>query len=482
MKKVRLDRRTVLRGMGAAGIASLALPPLEAMFGPKGTPYIGSGKNAVAAQSMPKRLFIFHFPTGISTDAWFPTGTETNWTLSTNLQPLSPYKQDINVLVGLTPENGGAPGAGDHHDYMSVLVGKPSALRTPGDNWPKSPGGISFDQQVAKTLGVGRKYASLVTATYADPLMTHSGPNAMVPAERSPKNLFNRLFQDSGLPPDQAAAQSARMQSMLDYVKDDIDSLKRLGLSSDDNKRFDEHLESVRALEQAYAYVPSNACGVPTMPNDPTQNDYSTYPAYSKALIDLLVMAMRCDMTRVCFHSMGFTNGDNRYPFINIPVGRHLLSHSGAAADEAELAMYAQQAGKTVDQYRAECFVKTATWNVEQFALLLSQMKGTPEGNGTLLDNSAVVLFSEFSNGGYHQNNNVPIVIAGKAGGSMQTGRLIRYRCENSQDFTEYGGCGTAAGTANIPLCNLWLTMMNAVGVPTSQFGNSTGQLSGLWT
>ncbi|MFN0063225.1 MAG: DUF1552 domain-containing protein [Myxococcaceae bacterium] len=488
MPRFKLSRRAFLRGMGVAGL-SIALPPLEAMFAPRGLSY-GSALGQTTAP--PKRLILFYFPTGVYAPVpweatfWYPVQEGLGWAMTPGLAPLQAFRDDINVIAGLSFSAAMSPtGQGSHKDWGAVLTGRPSTLV---EHYPASNAGPSFDQVAAQTLGATTKFKSILTSTYAQPQIhfaanaSVNGQHSLLPCVVNPRQIFPDFFWDQQAGGGAPDPRLLRGKSMLDFVQRDIGRLKgRLGVN--DVRRLDEHLDTIRSIEASINTEVPATCEVIPRPAD-VQYTYQQWPEYAKKMMDLTLMALKCDLTRVAFFGMGETQCNATMPFIDLPLSLHNASHSGTAVEESQVAAAAAALGMTIEQYRTFAYRKATVWRMEQLAYFLGQLKNTPDSNGaSMLENSVVIAFSEFSSGTIHHTDILPIIVAGKLGG-MPTGRSIIYPCDMGDAYwTEYGACADRPGAQNLPVANLWLTALRALGAvgPTESFGNATGTLSGLW-
>ena len=436
MSKRRISRRHLLRGIGNVAIA---LPLLEAMGEATGLRALG-GREAYGQSAFPKRFITVFTGSGTILDKWRPTGTATDFTFGPMLAALNAHKDKIVVLDGLY--GNGANGEG-HTDHMgSVLTGMP-LLPAPGGTGYAD--GISIDQVIAQDIGKDTQLKSLelcagpVTRTVWARL-AYSGSNQPIPPEGDPQKVFTRLFGGAGPTTAPNAAQILREQrrTVLDAIQEDYGALSRR-IGTADRRRVDQHLESIRDIEKRLDVVGGTgaACSA-TQPASTTD-----FPTVGKLQIDLLVMALACDRTRVATF-LWEEAADNRHTFTWIGVNdqHHTGIHNG----------------------HLENVEKMLTWFSEQHAYLLEKMKGVPEGSGTLLDNSLVFFASEQSNGATHGTSNMPYLLAGNAGGVLKTGRWLRF-------------------TGNPPHSNLLVSILNMMGNPATTFGKKewcTGPVPGL--
>jgi hypothetical protein len=414
------SRRSFLRGAGLA----LALPLLESL-----APRRGRAQAATA----PRRLFFFDCPNGMHLPNWTPTGSGTSFTLSPILMPLLPYQNDILVVSGL--ENTAVEGGNIADGHMPSLAGLLTAttpMQSPLTNT------ISVDQLAAATLRQHTGLPSLVLGdssagnNFYDARLSWDASGNPVAKQIEPAAVFSLLF--GTVDPTAGAAQLARQKlyrtSVLDWVTADAKRLQA-HLGKSDRARLDQYLTSVRDVEQRIQSGSAAACSIGAAPGQP-----STPPARMQMLLDLAVLALQCDQTRVIsFQHDASGGGDWQYDFIGVSGDHHTLSHGTDAASYAAL-------------------TKIDTWEVSQLAYLIGKLKAIPEGNGTMLDNTTVFFASEISNGAQHSHDHLPVVLAGRGGGAITTGRHLSLASAQ-------------------PLANLFLSLLATVGVNVTTFGKS---------
>jgi hypothetical protein len=443
VKPVRLSRRALLRG--GAGIA-VGLPLLDAMLDGRGL-LVGTA-NAQPAPP-PVRLVTFFFPCGTVLEDWLPPDTGEGYRLSPCLKPLGgtanvPAIRDyVNVLSNLRKE--------EYKDQMTEYTAE-SHLRGTGTfatGVAVSPdglgaGGPSVDQVAVQALKPTTRFPSLALALgKANGVnLSHiswSKAKTPVPPERSPRSLFNKLFSTAnpGVPNAELEQLARRRKSVLDLVRGDLSRLQGQ-VGSNDRARIEEHMESVREIERQLTYVPTSTCEAPEAPFDGM-----TPPEAARAMLKMLTVALRCDLTRVASFQL-FQRQDNlRFSWLGIDRGHHDVSHDTTSTG------LAQQTA-------------IVTWEVQLFAEFLNMLKASPEGGGNLLDNSLVFFANEHSIGRSHEYKDMPVLLAGRAGGRMKTGRHIRYPVDT-------------------PYSKVFVSMLNFVGVPTTRFGtHGRGPLGGL--
>lgn len=442
----QISRRTVLRGMGCA----LALPLLEAMM--PLTALAASPKRRVV-----RAAFLF-VPNGIHMPAWTPAAEGAGFPLPPTLMPLAPFRDSIMVLTGLTQHNadGLGDGAGDHARSASTWLTGCHIKKTAGSDLKS---GISVDQIMAQEIGSATPFPSLelgcergavagecdsgYSCAYSSTIAWQS-PETPVAKEVMPRAVFDRLF--AGDDPGETAQNRARRaqynQSILDFVSDDAASLQKK-LGARDKEKLDEYFTGVRQIERRLSRAQDMKATASVAAMRPPAGIPDDYGDHLRLMGDMVALAFQTDMTRVV--TFMFANEGSNRPFnlIGIPEGHHDLSHHGGHKDkQAKL----QQIN---------------TFQIEQVAYLLGRLQSIKEPEGSLLDNSMIVFGGGISDGDMHNHDNLPILVAGKGGETFSTGRHVTY-----QDGT--------------PLTNLFLSMLDRVGVREDRVGDSTGRLQRL--
>jgi hypothetical protein len=446
MKGARLSRRAVLRGIGGAAVG---LPLLEAMGPLRGTALAQSA-------APPKRFVVFFTPNGTIRENWTPTGTETAFTLSRILAPLEANKDKLVVLDGVDND---VARSGDGDDHMrgmgSMLTGTqllPGTTMGGGGTPAGLAGGISVDQAIANEIGKDTKFRSLELGVQTGgggnvwAYSNYTAANQPLPLDNDPASVFKRVFATVGAPDPVMVRRLAERRSVLDAV---TESYRRLvpRLGRDDKAKLDLHLAHIRDLEgRLTATGGGAACVKPTAPTIDYRAN-ANFPRVGQLQMDMLVMALACDLTRVATIQWERSVGDVRFTWIEgVTRGHHDLSHDGDGSTD------------TVEQ-----ITRINVWLTEQFNYLLEAMKRVPEGNGTMLDNTLVLWVNELSRGNAHSHPNMPYLLAGGAGGALRTGRFLKY------DKASHN--------------NLLVSCMNLMGVPATTFGNPsfcTGPLANL--
>lgn len=459
----QLSRRTVLRGLGV----SLALPWLEATdslarAGTVRAGAAGSGAGAAggleAAAAAPKRMAFIFVPNGVDLEHWTPATEGYGFELPYILQPLEPVQNDLLVLSGLTHDKGRAngDGPGDHARSASVFLTGSQPRKTDGENIRS---GISVDQVAARQVGQRTRFSSLelgvdagrnagncdsgYSCAYSSNI-SWGGEATPMGKEINPRLVFERLFA-SGTPKevDKSAQQREILRkSVLDFVAEDAKALQtRLGRN--DNRKLDEYLTGVREIERRLGSSQAAAPLIDDIDYQIPGGVPGSYREHLRLMCDMMVLAFQTDSTRIA--TMMFANaGDNKnYRHIGVRDGHHDLSHHGR------------------NQEKLEKIRRINRFHVQQLSYLLQRLKSIPEGEGTLLDNSMICYGSAISDGDKHNNENLPIILAGGGGGTLDTGRHIRFDTET-------------------PMCNLFMSMLDRMDATVPFIGDSTGRLPWL--
>lgn len=410
------SRRAFLRGAGGVAIglpflASLGVGPL--------------GRQARAAEGgpFPKRFIVMFSPNGTIKKNWLPTGEGTSFNLSRILEPLAPHKDDLLILDGvsmLTAKHGPGDGhqTGMGHMLTAVELLSGDLFQGGGDSGSVGwAGGISVDQAIANVVGGATKLKSLelgvqVHGATVWSRMSYLGPNQPIPPENDPKAVFDRLFADMSISPAEVLKRDRRRKSILDLVKGEYAALAPR-LDAFDRHKLEAHLDAIREVEkrlQTEVTGVSESCVLPIEPGWPAHMEPANYEAVGRLQMDLLVSALQCDLTRVA--SLQFSHSVSQHVFTNLGIfqAHHDLSHEGDSNQDA------QEKLTLINRFYAE-----------QMAYLVARLEATPEGDGTLLDNTVVVWVNELGKGNSHSRDEVPYVLAGSCGGYFKTGRYERF-------------------------------------------------------
>ncbi len=456
-----LDRRHFLRNLGIC----MALPALESfssrLLASSAEAAATGSAVATTATGAPLRTAFLYFPNGAIPAAWWPTGLANDFLLNRTMAPLANVKQHVQVLGGLADlsANGGVDGGGDHARANATFL---TGVRIKKTNGADFHAGVSVDQIMAQRIGLLTPHRSLELSCdtvlnvgscdtdYAcvyQHNLAWSSPTSPLTPEVNPRLLFERLF-GAGTPQERAKNLAIRQQqkrSILDFIQSDARSLTR-EMSDRDRAKVDEYFTCVREIEQRIQAAERARAGRPQPTVDaPDAGIPASHTEYVRLMFDMLHLAFQTDSTRVATFMMA-GDGNNR-PFDEIGVndGHHNLSHHGNRAD------WIAQVEK-IDH-----------WYVSQLAYFLEKMENTKDVDGrSLLHNSQIVYGSGNADGNRHTHSNLPVILAGHAGGTLQPGRYTRFNDE--------------------PVTNLFFSMIDRVGGPQSldRFGDSTGRLRNL--
>lgn len=430
------SRRAFLRTSGAC----LALPLFESF-----------GRRArAAAPVQPRRLAYVYFPNGVNVERWNVTGTGADYRLSSTLEPLAPHRKDFTVISGLNHENAtpGPDGPGDHSRATAVYLTGTRPRKTGGSDLLN---GVSVDQLAAQRTGQRTRLPSLELSTDGARLsgrcdsgyscayqynLSWAAPTKPVPAEQNPRAVFERLF--GGGP--ESEARRRLQKSVLDFAREDARALHR-NLTAADRDKLDQYLTAMRDVESRIQRAEQAAAPLPDF--QPPAGVPDSYREHIRAMYDLMVLAFQTDTTRIITLMLAHDGSNRAFPEIGVPEAHHQLSHH--RNNEEKLAKIAR-----IDRFYTE-----------QFAWFLERLKQVREGEGTLLDQSMIVYGGCLSDGNKHWHSNLPIVLAGRGGGTLNPGRhLVR------PDPT--------------PMCDLHLALLRRLGVKADRFGDSAGELGGV--
>ncbi len=445
MKTSTLSRRTLLRGMGTA----MALPLLDVMK----PAAFGAAKSGA-----PMRMAFMFVPNGVHLERWTPKTFGARFDLPYVLEPLAPVKNDLMVLTGLTHDKGRSndDGPGDHARSAGVFLTGSQPLKSEGSQIRV---GVSVDQVAARFLGADTRFASLeigsersrqggkcdsgYSCAYSNNISWRDADTPLT-KEINPRAVFERLFGDSssGMSKEQIKRR-ARRQSILDFVMEDARSLDSK-VSGSDRQKLDEYLTAVREIEQRIEQAEQQNDRKPIrMLGELPDGIPNSYEEHLRLMGDMMVLAFQTDTTRVASFMLANAGSNLSYRPIGVSDGHHALSHHQG------------------DPEKLDKISRINRFHVQQFSYVLQRLKAIPEGNGTLLDNCMIVYGSGISDGNKHNNENLPVLVAGGGQGSLLTGRHVRVPQET-------------------PMCNLFLSLLQRAGVPASSFGDSTGTLRGL--
>jgi hypothetical protein len=451
-----MERRHFLRGAGVA----VALPLLNAMQPHR---VIGSEANA-----KPRRSVFVYIPNGVNVETWRMNTAGRNYELSQPLKPLERHRDNITPFSGLHH-----PGA-LNQQHVCADSWLTAAPLTNGSGSEKYRNLISVDQLMAERTAEATRFSSLelsiasgVGQPYNTATLAYSRDGAPLPAEDNPRVVFDRLF---GIDPNGIDAQRAnltRRRSILDGVLESARSVRRT-LGTEDVAKLDEYLNSVRDVERRVQRLDQWLDKPkPQVDGERFQRNVSREQAgdFYRTMYDLIVLALRSDMTRVVTYASGTEGNGLAIPEINIKQSRHELSHHNEVADvKATL-------------------TRSDTFLVEQFAYFLDQLRGVQEHGESLLDRTMVLFGSGMSYGHSHGNANLPIVLAGGGGLGLKHGQHVDYNLPKigsyeSLNHGDFLGLCFRPKDPNARLSNVLLTMLQKMEVEAETFVDSTGPVS----
>jgi Protein of unknown function (DUF1552) len=434
-----MPRRTLLRGMGA----SIALPLMDAM--------ITSAK--AEEMALRRRLQVIYTPNGMMMENWTPIGTGKDYALSPILKPLEPYREKFAVFTGLSHVQAEAlgDGAGDHGRCCGGYLTGVHVKKTEGADITS---GISMDQLVAQKFGehtqipsleLGLEPPSLVgscdsgySCAYTNTL-SWSTASTPLPVTINPREVFERLFGDGdSLDSKSRLAQLKRQASILDFVAEDA---KRMSgkLGARDKEKLSEYLQSVRDIEKRIQKVEQGGIGSAALPAYSKPSGIpDSFEDHAHMMIDLQVLAMQADLTRVATFMIGREVSGRSYPEIGVPDAHHPLSHHGN------------------DPEKIAKLTKINTMHMEQVAYYLKRMSESKDGEKPLLENTLLLAGASLADPNRHDHRSLPVIVAG----------------------------GLIAGNRHVvvekdtPMTNMMLSLMDTLGVNQDRLGDSTGRLS----
>jgi len=438
------SRRRFLRGVGVA----LALPWMESL------PVFAQATAAVKTNAPPLRLGVVFFSNGVEPIHWWAKGSGAAMELGPGLLPMLPHREDMVFVRGLFNQSAHVS-TSPHLGRMNLLSGAsvsldPSEIRA----------GTSMDQVIASAIGDRTSIPSLVLGIEPNELRLEDGlsmiygssvswvsPTKPATKEIYPSRAFDRLVGDG--------SERALDRSILDAVRQDSQSL-RPRISKGDNLKLSEYFEGIRDIERRIERASKEeriegwrpTLSEPDMPR-PKHELPQNVPDHMKLMLDLIVLAFQMDKTRVATLMLNNDLSQMNFKFLDGVQGAlHLdLTHNGRAADKE--AMY----------------LKTNQFHIEQFAYLTQRMKDISEGETSLLDNSILMMASNLFDGDLHTANQLPVLLTGRGGGSLETGRILDYLDK---------------GDEQRKTCSLHLSLMDRMGVRLERFGDATTRLEGL--
>ena len=428
-----LPRRTLIKGLGV----SLALPLLDAM--------VPVGLRGLSAEPV-HRFQTFYVPNGMAMEYWSPMTSGADFALTPILEPLAAFRDQMLVLSGIRANwnqiHAGASG--------SFLTGIPQGGRTETEIFAD----VSMDQVLARKFGRITQLASLELSMDASAnagacssnlscVYTHTlswrGPTQPLPMEYNPRAVFERLFGDAGST--ERGAREMRLSQQRSILDSVLDKLGQLGreIGAQDQIKVEQYTEAIRdverRIERAEAQIDIE------LPNfEQPEGAPADFEDHLDLMLDLQLLALQTDLTRVISFMIGKEQSPRPYPQIGVPDAHHPLSHHN---DQPEL---------------VERMSRINRYHTELFARYLGKLRATPDGDGNLLDNMTILYGSGISNSTRHSGRNLPLLVMGGGAGSLRGGRHLEY--------------GNDPGMAN-----LLVTLMDKLGVPVDSHGASTGAL-----
>ncbi len=453
-----LNRRRFLRNLGLG----VSLPALESFSSRVLAAAAGPARQvATTATGAPLRTAFLYFPNGAIPSAFWPAETGANFALNRTLAPLANVRQHLQVLGGLTclSANAGPDGGGDHARANGTFL---TGVRIKKTNGADFRAGVSADQVMAQQIGLLTPFRSLELSCdtilnvgtcdtdYAcvyQHNLAWSSPTMPLTPEVNPRLLFERMF-GAGTPKERAENLVIRQQqkrSVLDFIQNDVRRLVA-EVSGRDRDKVDEYLTGVRDIEQRIQAAEQSRAARPQPDVDaPDAGIPASYTDYVRLMFDMLHLAFQTDNTRVASFMIAGDGNNRDFAEIGVNDGHHNLSHHGGKQD-------------WIDKVE-----KIDLWYVQQLAYFLDKMEATKDVDGnSLLHNSQIVYGSGNSDGNRHTHTNLPIILAGRAGGTLTPGSYTKFNDE--------------------PVTNLYLSMMDRVGGAQrlERFGDSTGRLANV--
>ena len=436
LTKKHLPRRTLLRGLGAA----VALPLLDSML-PAQTPL---AKTAAQSRS---RLSCIYVPHGATMDKWTPSNEGARFEFTEILAPLEKLRDRVCVVSNLAHPAAGGVGSdagADHARSAAVFL---SGVHPEKDSIRVGP---TIDQIAAEHIGQDTPLPSIELSIEEVALSCGSGyacaysntiswktPTTPLPMENNPQVVFEKLFGDGSNNADRLARKQ-QSRSLLDSVMGEMASLQR-ELPPSDRARLSEYLDDVREIERRIQKAEQQVPADLKLPEAPVGVPES-FDEHFKIMFDLQVLAFRAEITRIATMMYARDTSGAVYPQSGVRDGFHVASHHSN------------------NRANMDRFALINKYHVEMLAYYLNKLKATPDGDGNLLDHSMVLYGSSMSNGNQHDHDPLPVVLAGGAAGQLKGGRHMQY-------------------APHTPMSNLLLSMLDKLGIPADQHGDSTGKL-----
>jgi hypothetical protein len=448
----RTNRRVFLKGLGAG----VALPAFETFFGSTAAKAAEAKGLATTATGAPLRTAFLYKPNGVNMEKWAISGVGRDFSLGVTHEPYVKFKDQLHFFGNLAHLNGtgGQDGAGDHARANATFLTGARPRKTAGADIKL---GISIDQIIANAVGDQTRFSSLelscdgvrksgvcdsgYSCAYQFNLSWRSDTTPMTP-ESNPRHVFERLF-GSGPKEERErsfALRNQRQRSLLDFVLEDAKALNRQ-LGRNDQLKLDEYMTGVREIERRIEKAERFG-----LPEDPGIEAPSGVPGefeeHIRLMLDMLVLAFETDSTRVATFLLSHDGSNRSFKEIGVPDGHHSISHH-------------QNDPEALDK-----LAKIDLFYSRQFAYLLEQLSSRKDVDGnTLLHNSMVVWGSGLADPDRHRHTDLPVILAGKGGGTIETGLHTQLE-------------------ADTPMSNLFLSLLDRVGVKEERFGDSSGRIS----
>jgi len=432
-----MKRRNFLKGVAA----TISLPQMSSL----------AAVTKSGATPTPNRLAFLYVPNGVNLAQWRPTGLGADYALSKSLKSLTPFKQDIQIISGLDHDKARAngDGPGDHARASATFLTGCQAKKTAGSNIRN---GISADQLAARHIGHETKLSSLELSTIRARMsgkcdsgyscvyqhnISWRDESTPMPAEYDPRVAFEKVFGSGNTKAD--ATRRAKRKSVLDFISQDAKNLqKKIGI--EDRDKLDEYLTSIRQVERNIEQAENFHDSYPA--DAKPDGIPKGYKAHIRSMFDIMTLAFKTDSTRIASFMLASEGSNKSFKSIGVSGGHHALSHH-------------RNKPETLSQ-----IAKIDTFYAEQLAYFLENLKNSKEGEngGNLLDNTMIVYASSIADGNKHNNENIPVILAGGGTGKLTPGRHIQ----------------APEGT---PMTNLYLSLLERMDVSAKRIGDSSGKL-----
>jgi len=446
LTKKHLSRRTVLKGLGVA----VGLPLLDAMI-PAATALAqtpAAPKLRVGFFYIPHGAILWNTPHGPDMDHWTPSGAGASFQLSPILEPLESFKHLVTSFSNL--ENRASADSVHRYNPATWLSGVKPDLQAPGPSMT-----ATIDQLIAGHIGQQTALPSLEICSentmqavacgggfgclYSSTL-SYRNATTPLPMEFNPRKVFAQLFGEGDTPAERQAIVN-QTKSLLDLIADRTEALKR-SLGASDRVILDGYLDTIREIERRVELAEQRDLSGVVVPETPL-GELDSFDEQVRLMFDMIAIAYQADLSRVASYIMVAEGTNRSYNHIGVPDSFHPLSHH---ANNLE---------------RMHKLVQIQRYHVERFADFLGKLAETPDGEGTLLDNSMFLYGSNMANSDLHSNYPVPNILVGGGAGALDGGRQIELPEHTS-------------------VSNLHLTMLNKAGLEYDSFGDSTGEIAGV--